>query len=406
MKHLFKLSLLLLTLLLPATAAAHDFEVDGIYYNINGNEVSVTYKGTSPGSYTDRYSGSVIIPATVTYNGTTYSVTSIGNSAFSGCSGLTSVTIGNSVTTIGDGAFHGCSGLTSIDIPNSVTSIGNSAFYGCSGLTSVTIPNSITSIGYRAFYGCTSLTSVTISNSVASIGVQAFWGCSGLTTIDIPNSVTTIGDYAFYGCSGLTSVTIGNSVTTIGTSAFSGCTGITDLIWNAQNCSSLGYMPTSNIERVTIGNEVVALPNSFVSGSKITSVIIPNSVTSIGSNAFYNCRNLPSISLPYSITSIGDGAFYYCESLERVVCKAITPPRIGNYYSIYPGYYMATLYVPERSVEAYRATEYWSNFINILGYESEDDVPHDASQQKCDTNDDGEVNISDVNKVIDAILGH
>ena len=139
MKHLSRFSILLLALLLPATAVAHVFEVDGIYYNINGNEVSVTFKGSYETEYDNEYSGNVIIPATVTYKGTTFPVTSIGEYALSGCSGLTSVTIPNSVTSIGDYAFYGCSGMTSVEIPNSVTSLGVGAFISCSGLTSVTI---------------------------------------------------------------------------------------------------------------------------------------------------------------------------------------------------------------------------------------------------------------------------
>ncbi|MBR4553464.1 MAG: leucine-rich repeat domain-containing protein, partial [Bacteroidaceae bacterium] len=157
------------------------------------------------------------------------SVTSIGDVAFSGCTGLTSITIPNSVNTIGDSAFWECSGLTSITIPNSVTSIGNSAFYDCSGLTSITIPNSVTSIGNYVFLGCTGLTSITIPNSVTSIGYAAFDGCTGLTSITIPNSVTAIGDWAFYYCTGLTSITIPNSVTSIGSHAFEECTGLTNV---------------------------------------------------------------------------------------------------------------------------------------------------------------------------------
>ena len=143
-------------------------------------------------------SGAVVIPSSVTNNGTPYSVTSIGESAFENCSGLTSVTIPNSVTSIGVWAFYECSGLTSITIPNSVTSIGESAFSWCSSLTSVTIPNSVTSIGRSAFYGCSGLTSVTIPNSVTSIGNRAFYGCNGLTSI-ISSAVVppVIGNYVF-----------------------------------------------------------------------------------------------------------------------------------------------------------------------------------------------------------------
>ncbi len=151
------------------------------------------------------------------------SVTSIGNGAFSGCSGLTSVSIPNSVTSIGARAFYGCSGLTSVTIGNSVTSIGDHAFYDCSSLTSMSIPNSVTSIGEWAFNDCSSLTSVTIGNSVTSIGDYAFYDCSSLTSVTIPNSVISIGNGAFSGCSGLTSVSIPNSVTSIGEWAFVAC---------------------------------------------------------------------------------------------------------------------------------------------------------------------------------------
>ena len=134
------------------------------------------------------------------------SVRSIGGSAFEGCAGLTSVTIGNSVTSIGSRAFISCSGLTSVTIPNSVTSIGNNAFSGCTGLTSVTIPDSVTSIDSSAFCDCTGLTSVTIPDSVTSIGDFAFYRCTGLISVTIPNSVVEIDYYAFSGCSSLKTI--------------------------------------------------------------------------------------------------------------------------------------------------------------------------------------------------------
>ena len=186
------------------TASAYDFMVGGLCYNYNsdGTSVTVTYERTSSPRYSN-LSGAVNIPSTVTYNGKTYSVTSIGSYAFEYCSGLTSVTIPNSVTAIGKGVFSGCTGLTSVTIPNSVTAIGNGAFWGCSGLTSVTIGNSVTAIGSHAFYCCIGLTSVTIPNSVTSIGYGTFEDCSGLTSVTIPNSVTSIGERAFWGCSGM-----------------------------------------------------------------------------------------------------------------------------------------------------------------------------------------------------------
>ena len=196
----------ILAMLVSVSAFSHDIEVknaDGvtIYYNYvnDGTELAVTYQGGGYLSYSNEYQGNVVIPASVTYSGKTYPVTSIGYDAFDGCFGLTSVTIPNSVKSIGAGAFLRCSGLTSVTIPNSVTSIGNYAFEGCNSLTSIEIPDSVTSIGNYAFLYCSGLTSVTIPNSVTSIGSGAFGGCSGLTSIEIPNSVTSIGEFAFDG---------------------------------------------------------------------------------------------------------------------------------------------------------------------------------------------------------------
>ena len=297
------------------------------------------------------------------------SVTSIGYGAFSGCSGLTSVTIPNSVTSIGYQAFYGCSGLTSVTIPNSVTSIGSQAFRNtgyynntsnwtndvlyignylieakntvsgnysikdgtkciadyafsyCSGLTSVEIPNSVTSIGGNAFSGCSGLTSVTIGNGVTSIGSYAFYECSGLTSVTIGNSVTSIGGSAFSRCSGLTSVTIGNSVTSIGDSAFRGCSGLTS-VKIPNSVTSIGdwaFSGCSGLTSVTIGNSVTSIGESAFSECwRLTSVEIPNSVTSIGDDAFYGCSGLTSVEIPNSVTSIGHGAFYECSKLTSV----------------------------------------------------------------------------------------
>ena len=185
-KQLFLLAAIL-AMASSTPAWAYDFSAvapsgQTLYYNIVNGSAQVTYQNSSSPSYSN-LTGALTIPSSVTYNGTTYTVTSIGNYAFRYCTGLTSVTIPNSVTSIGDGAFYYCIGLTSVTIPNSVTSIGNYAFYNCSGLTSITIPNSVTPIVDYAFYGCSGLTSFTIGSGVTSIGVRALGDCTGLRNI-------------------------------------------------------------------------------------------------------------------------------------------------------------------------------------------------------------------------------
>ena len=337
MKKIKKLLPVLLMSIMSVSAFAEDVEINGIRYSLNDE----TLEAEVAKKYGEKYSGDIIIPETVDYDGKTYSVISIDKYAFEYCSGLTSVTIGNSVTSIGERAFSYCYGLESIIvengntiydsrencnaiietetntliagckntvIPNSITSIGESAFSNCKGLTSITIPNSVTSIGNNAFFKCEGLTSVTIGNGVTTIANGAFCACEGLTSITIPNSVITIGDYAFFGCTGLTSVTIPNSVTSIGEGAFNNCTGL-------------------------------------------TSVTIGNSVSSIGNDAFAYCTGLTSvISLIEEPFELNENTFY----------------DDWDWVEDHNEFTTATLYVPAGTKAKYESTPAWNKFKNIV----------------------------------------
>ena len=248
-------------------------------------------------------------------------VTSIGNSAFESCGGLTSVTIPDSVTSIGNFAFSGCEGLTNITIPNSVTCIGMKVFGGCSGLTSITIPNSVTSIDEGAFEFCSSLTSILLPDGITSIGVGAFVNCESLTDITIPDGVTNIGDWAFEECSNLTSITIPSSVTNIGIRAFDGCKNLTS-ITILDGVTSIGMSVFSSCESLTdiiIPNSVTSIEEDAFSNCKsLTSITIPNSVTSIENFVFLGCSSLTDVTIPDSVTSIGTWAFKDCSSLTSI----------------------------------------------------------------------------------------
>ena len=314
----------------PTEGIAYDISADGTYAEVigyNGTTTKIkiadTYNGLPVKNiYSEAFKNndkitSVIIPD---------SVTSIGDEAFYDCDSLTSIVIPDSVTSIGSQAFQYCS-FTSITIPDSVTSIGNEAFSGCSKLTSVVIGDSVTSIGNEAFSGCSKLTSIIIPNSVTSIWGAAFYNCSSLTSIVIGDSVTSIGDEAFYDCDSLTSIVIPDSVTSIGIDAFSGC-NIPITEYKYCNYIPSGDNPYAVLIDTTNDNlstyEIhpdtrIIARSAFSHCSRLTSITIPDSVTSIGSFAFFGCSSLTSVVIPDSVTSIGDYAFSGCSKLTSIV---------------------------------------------------------------------------------------
>ena len=331
---------LLVAVLMAAAlpAVAYDFMEDGLCYNVNsGNTtVTVTYQKTATSygnTYGDGYenlTGDLVIPESVTHLGKTYQVTSIGDRAFINCTGLTSVTIPNSVTIIGDAdqiasdgaAFSNCTGLTSIVIPNSVTLIGKNSFNSCTGLTSVTIGKSVTLIGENAFKKCTGLTSVTIPNSVTTIGKQAFYDCTGLTSVTIPNSVTLIESGAFYNCNSLPSISLPSSLTYIGDGAFEICTGLTEVTIPDSVTLIGGYAfeGCSGLTSVDLGNSVTEIGwGAFKACTGLASLTIPNSVITIGKEAFSDCTGLTMATIADNVYYINEKAFSQCSSLEEIV---------------------------------------------------------------------------------------
>ncbi len=302
-------------------ASAHDFEADGICYNIvSPKDLTCEVTSKSDGGV---YVGEISIPKSVVYGAMTYSVVGIGYQAFSDCAGLTQVSI-----------------------PESVTAIGDYAFYGCSGLTQVSIPNSVTSMGRKTFMYCYGLTRITISESVPTIGEDTFWSCTGLMEVTIPNGVTTIEESAFEGCSGLAQVTLGECVTTIGPNAF-------------QQCAALAEIDIPD-------NVLVVDEDAFSECTALTKATIGNGVTFIGDGAFEYCDALTQVTIGSSVAAIDRGAFSDCVGLASITSLNPEPPACSSYVFYNVSKSTCVLYVPAGAAEAYSTASQWQAFLNIV----------------------------------------
>lgn len=340
-KTITKLLLTALPFFAAADIYAEDILVDGIYYNLNSTE-----KTAEVTSGKNRYSQKeVIIPEQVTSGGITYSVTKIGDEAFSNCNSIKSVTMPNSITSIGNAAFYCCGWLKTVNMSDAITEIGDRAFYEDTEITSISIPKTVSHIGSAAFQSCNGLTEVHITDLAAWCGIEfldvtsnpllssrydtnfyLYLNGEKVTDLVIPESVTSIGNDAFPCYRNLKSVTIPKSVTSIGEGAFYQCLGL-------------------------------------------TSIHIPESVISIGACAFMYCSELTSISISSTVTNIGTSAFYGCMKLNEISCHSDIPPVCGDYDSPYMFtstiYSTATLNVPLGAKEAYSQAAEWENFLNI-----------------------------------------
>lgn len=529
MKQHYLFIIALMALLVPTSASAYSFKADNLYYNITSDStVEVT---CIRATYPSPYSGDIVIPETVTYEDVEYTVTRIGEFAFYGSYGLTSIVIPNTVTKIGMSSFIRCRSLTSIDIPNSVTVI-DGAFSECTGLKSIFIPASVISLVGNPFDSCSGLESIVVDednpvydsrencnaiiqtatnkmivgcknsefpSSVTSLGSWVFAGCTGLTEIHLPETFTSIPSYTFYNCTGLTSIEIPSAVTSIGYDAFRGCSNISTLelpeslrsidigafssmssltsLFIPQNVYNIGegfllsdtalvslsvdsrntnYDSREDCNAIirTYDNRLMAgcrntvipntveslayaaffkcpfttieIPNSvalidewaFGYCSKLEELNLPSSVKTIGQNAFYNCESLEDVVIPDSVTSVGYQSFQMCyslrtitfgqsvetvgqmaintcDNLESVTMKCTTPPNangVTNYQNMYD---KVILYVPNESLEDYRAHEEWSRFAHIAPF---------IGAGPGDVDGDGIITVSDVTTLIDMLL--
>jgi len=367
--------------------------------------------------------------------------TSSVDSWFSRMPSITSITLGDNVTKINDSAFYGCSSLASINIPDGVRTIESHAFHDCSSLTSITIPSSTWYIGSYAFYGCTSLSSVLIYGDIrlsnafkdcsnlrsvtinSSSIVPLFAGISSITDVILGENVESIEDEAFMGC-GLTSIYIPNNVTSIGREAFSVCSDLVSMIVDGgniiydsrDNCNAIIETATNTL---IAGSMNTVIPESvtsigdyaFCGSSNLTAITIPESVTSIGLSAFHSCYGLTYITIPRTMTSIGDLAFCRCNSLTDVYCYAEQIPNTTSCTFENSNIESATIHVPAASLDAYRQTEPWCNFGNIvaIGDDGGDNTIIDFADANVkaicvanwDTNGDGELSEEEAAAVTD-----
>lgn len=433
MKHLLQITFLLLSIV-PATAIALNFEVDGIYYVTNGNQATVSAKNSNA----EPYAGDLIIPETVTYGNVTYTVTAIGASAFAYCNELNSVTIPNTVTSIGKYAFNSLVRLKSVNLPNSIKHIGENAFVSCMSMAIIdnALPDSIVSVGEGAFHNCQTVQFSYIPSTLVSIAQDAFSGCSSVTNLTvasdnpkydsrdnchaiietasntlitgfidttIPTSVTAIGNYAFSTLKKRTSIDIPNSVTSIGFEAFYACEHLTSIVIpnSVTSMGNMAFCMCVNLTSVTIGNSLKEISYYAFDGcDDLTDVIIPNSIIAIHGYAFRRCLKLASITIPSSVSTIDDNAFRDCYALDNVYSMIPDPSAINMGNSVFArlttNYEGRVLHVPSGSSAAYQSDPKWSDYFGIIAEPSP--IPGDVDGS-------GTLSINDVTLMIDMLLG-
>ena len=371
----------------------YDFEQDGIYYECNDETVSVTRRCRE----FNKYGGDIVIPPVVTFEGRTFAVTAIADSAFADCVSLTSIVIPSTVTAIGDYAFTHCARLSTIALPESLVSLGTGSFSYCQGLTCVEIPSSLQTIGASSFRRCMNLAEVVIADGVEVIGLSAFDDCPALERVSLGTTVKVIGENAFKKCLALTSMTIPRSVTAIKPNAFAECRALARVKFDDCMCTTEFncFGNCSALNDLDLGHRLASVgPHAFDGCTALTSLKIPNSVKVINYCAFYGCSALTTIELGRGVYKIGRGSFLTGGTINSFICKAVAPPENPTSFSSVT-VKRSTLIVPRGTMDLYKTTYPWHDFRNIEEADLNDDLG--------DVNYDGEITVADLNVLVDVI---
>lgn len=351
------------------------FDVDTIRYRGENETATVIFNA-------DSWASEVVVPESVIHNGTTYTITGIGNNAFDS-NHMSSIRLPRSITRIGDRAFFYCNSLQSIELPELLAEMGEEAFYNCASLQAVDIPESVSEIKYQTFAGCDKLEKVQIAKNLKQIHSYAFAYCASLTAFDIPAQTDSIGIGVFNACSALNAINVSPQNTRYtSTDGILYNKAVTQLITYPAGRAATSFTISDNVTHISQDAffgcaylQYVYIPNSikeignrvFNSCALLDSVRLPEGLTEIPDYAFYKCQSLQTIQIPAGVKRIGTAAFYSCQNLKSIRCEAITPPAIDLLtFNFVPT--DIPVYVPQESISKYQAAEYWSAFSNYQGF--------------------------------------
>lgn len=413
MKQLFIYCLFLCS---TFTVAAQEISVGEVMYLLDDGEATVITQSTT-------LTGDIIVPETVAYDGKDYTVTrvldnafkdaqitgislpktlvKIGHSVCQNCDKLVSVSLPEGMTTLTEDFFYDCDALTTIALPQSLTTIDGYCFYSCDNLTSINMPDNITKLGKSCFYGCKKLSEISLPKELNTLGKECFSYCTGIIEINLPAKTQSLGESCFRGCSNLEKVTLPNTISSLGSSCFEKCealkditlsTGLTSLPYSCFiDCTGLEnitlpnsitnvggscFVRCTSLKNITLSNSLVELGHScFAECTSLSAISLPSTITTLEECCFQKCSALKTITLPSSITFIGDWCFKDCVNLFKVTCQweSLSNLTLGlcsfnyNYENLHFSniYSDAELYVPNGTIELYKATYPWSNFKYI-----------------------------------------